>query len=72
MNECIGTFDEETDIVTWKVIKSNIGDPEPGDVLTEPWAWTGLRHRFELLTVIFFLGEIAKDYALGNDYIIQY
>lgn len=67
-----GAFDFEKEIVTFMIPKSLIGNPQPGDKLTDTYAWTGLRFKIDLLTV-FLGGELAKDYAgPGKDYIIQY
>lgn len=71
-HEVEGSFDLENNVVTYKIDKQVIGDPQPGDVLFETDAWTALRFRFDPLN--FFLGgEIAKDWAgYGDNYIIEY
>ena len=76
MPECIGVFDQNTDIITWKMLKSNIGNPQKGDVLTntEASAVAG----FPLSFIYFFTGKDYRDFApdnygdYGQDYIIQY
>jgi hypothetical protein len=76
MPECIGVFDQNTDIITWKMLKSNIGNPQKGDVLTntEASAVAG----FPLSFISFFTGKDYRDFApddygdYGQDYIIQY
>jgi len=76
MPECIGIFDQNTDIITWKILKSNIGNPQKGDVLTntESSAVPG----FPLSFIYFFTGKDYRDFApdnygdYGQDYIIQY
>jgi hypothetical protein len=76
MPECIGVFDQNTDIITWKILKSNIGNPQKGDVLTntEASAVAG----FPLSFIYFFTGKDYRDFApddygdYGQDYIIQY
>jgi len=76
MPECIGIFDQNTDIITWKMLKSNIGNPQKGDVLTntEASAVAG----FPLSFIYFFTGKDYRDFApdnygdYGQDYIIQY
>jgi hypothetical protein len=78
--ECDATFNEVTDTIIWEIPKSAIGNPEKGDVLTKTYAWTALRFRHELLTLVFFSGELVKDAApflegvedYGTDYTIQY
>ena len=76
MPECSGIFDQNTDIITWKILKSNIGNPQKDDVLTntEASAVTG----FPLSFIYFFTGKDYRDFAPdnygdhGRDYIIQY
>jgi len=76
MPECSGIFDQNTDIITWKILKSNIGNPEPGDVLTNTDA--SAVAGFPLSFIYFFTGKDCKDFApdnsgnYGRDYIIQY
>jgi hypothetical protein len=68
-----GDFDEENNIVFFKVPKSLVGYPQQGDVLTQTDAWNALRTRMELLTLLSGDGELIKDWAgYGRDYIIQY
>ncbi len=70
--EINGSFDFEKHIIYFAVPKRYIGDPQPGDVLTETNAWTALRFGAEPITV-FFGGELAKDWSgYGKEYIIQY
>jgi hypothetical protein len=64
--ESVGSFDLENNIVTFKMLKEFIGNPQPGDILTKTFAWTALRFTFEPVTVLFG-GELAKDYAPGVD-----
>jgi hypothetical protein len=67
-----GIFDIENDKVIFKISKDVIGNLEPGDILTNTDAWTGLRFKYEALTIPFG-GEVAKDWAgYGSDYVIQY
>jgi len=76
MPECKGVFDQNTDIITWKILKSNIGNPQKGDVLTntESSAVAG----FPLSFIYFFTGKDCRDFApdnygdYGQDYIVQY
>ena len=76
MPECIGVFDQNTDIITWKMLKSNIGNPQKGDVLTntEASAVAGFPFSF----IYFFTGKDYRDFApdavdsYGRDYVIKY
>jgi len=66
------TIDLEKNKITFKIPKNIIGNPESGDVLTETYAWTGLRFISEIFTYLFG-GELVKDTAPdGVDYFIQY
>jgi len=70
--EAGGSFEINNDIVRFQIPKNLIGDPEPGDVLTQTDAWTGLRFIFEPFTIPLG-GEVAKDWAgYGSNYTIQY
>ena len=76
MPECKGVFDQNTDIITWKILKSNIGNPEKDDVLTDTEA--SAVAGFPLSLIYFFTGKDYRDFAPdnygdhGQDYIIQY
>lgn len=80
LHEVGGNYDIENNIVTFKFNKEFIGNPQPGDVLTNTWAWTALRFTNELITLFFSSGELVKDAApfienyddYGQDYIIKY
>lgn len=70
LSDCI--IDDEKNLVTLKIPKNIIGNPNPGDILTYTNAWTGLRFIAEVLTYPFG-GELAEDHtSYGNNYIIQY
>ena len=71
------TYDFEKNIVTFKFSKENIGNPNPGDIITQTYAGSGLRLNFQPLTLLFGSGELVRDSApktgtYGKDYIIQY
>jgi hypothetical protein len=70
--EIDGSIDKENNIITFKIPKDYIGDPKPGDILTNTNAWAGLRFSKEtLFTAV--IGELAKDWTeYGRDYVIQY
>ena len=80
LHEVNGNYNIEDNIVTFKFNKEFIGDPRPGDVLTNTWAWTALRFTNELITLFFSDGELVKDAApfiennddYGMDYVIRY
>lgn len=63
--DCI--IDYEEDIITLKIPKNLIGNPNPGDVLTYTNAWTGLRFISEIC------GDLLEDLSsYGKNYTIQY
>ena len=74
------TYDFNRSIVTFKMDKKYIGNPQPGDLLIRTFAWTALRFNFEPLTLLFGSGELIKDAApflenntdYGRDYVIQF
>jgi hypothetical protein len=74
------TYDFDRNLVTFKMDKQDIGNPQPGDLLIKTYAWTALRFNFEPLTLLFSKGELVKDAApflenntgYGRDYVIQY
>lgn len=74
MPECEGTANQDTNIITWKILKSNIGNPEKDDVLinTKAAAVPGFPTSF----IYFFIGRDVRDFApngqYGLDYVILY
>jgi len=76
MSRCDGTFDHSTNIITWKIPKNSIGNPQQGDVLTntECSAVAG----FPLSLIYLFMGVKDRDFApdehgtYGQNYVIQY
>ena len=76
MYEIDAYFDLEKNIITWNVPKEYIGNPEPGEVLELPFAWNGIRfisdQWVELYVNIFGQSELAKDWAFGEGYTIQF
>ena len=57
------TYDFNSSIVTFKMDKKYIGDPQPGDLLIRTFAWTALRFNYEPLSLLFSDGELVKDAA---------
>jgi len=76
MPECDGTVDRTTNIITWKILKSNIGNPEQGDVLTNTRA-AAVPSGYSSF-IYFFTNRDYRDFApntqdeYGLDYVIQY
>lgn len=82
-----GTYDFDTGIITWKIPKTNIGNLEKDDVLTETWSNAFRRlgfigrigfTRYILDSIIFrIFGNNMWDYApekgtYGRNYTIEY
>ena len=69
-------FNHETNIITWTIPKEYIGNPISGEILELPFAWNGIRFIsdtwIQLFMKLFGDSEIAKDWAYGHDYTIQY
>ncbi|EMR73909.1 hypothetical protein MBGDN05_00691 [Thermoplasmatales archaeon SCGC AB-539-N05] len=76
MPECEGILDQNTGVITWKILKSNIGNPQKGDVLTHTKA--NAVPGFPVSFIFFFSGRDYRDFApdaigeYGQDYVIQY
>ena len=75
MPECEGTYDVDTNIITWKIFKENIGNPQEDSVLTKTRASAVLG--FPLSLLLFFIVDY-RDFApniiteYGKDYILNY
>jgi len=70
-----GSFDLEAGVITWKVLKSCIGNPQPGDVITQSLAFTAQRiSKIGLIP----LGNLFRSFCdatnpdESEDYVIQY
>jgi hypothetical protein len=76
MPECVGIFDIENGVMTWKIPKNTIGNPQHGDVLTNTKA--NAVPGFPLSFLYFVLHLDYRDFApnnvgeYGRDYIVQY
>jgi hypothetical protein len=76
MPRCEGIFDIKDGIMTWKIPKSTIGNPQAGDVLTNTRA--NAVPGFPLSFLYFILHLDYRDFApnvyneYGRDYIIKY
>ncbi len=70
-----GSFDLETGIITWRIHKSCMGDPQPGDVLTQSYVFTAQRiSKLGLIPLrrLFRSFSDSTDSLESEDYIIQY
>ena len=75
MPECEGIFDIDKSVITWKILKENIGNPQKDSVLTK----TRVSAVFGFpICFILFLFVDCRDFApsiiteYGRDYIINY
>ena len=64
MPECDGTADRTTNVITWKILKSNIGNPEQGDVLTNTRAAAVPSGYASFM--YFFTGRDFRDFDMDN------
>jgi len=73
---CEGDIDTEKGIINWKIPKSTIGNPQPGDILTNTKA--NAVPGFPISFLYFLLQFDYRDFApdsyneYGQDYIIEY
>jgi len=87
LSQINGSYNFDTGVITWKIPKTVIGNPQKGDVLTDTWSNAfrrlGVIGRIGFTRVILdqviyqILGNNMWDYApelgsYGNDYTIQY
>ena len=75
MPECQGIYDLDKSIITWKIFKENIGNPQKDSVLTKTRASAVLGFPSSFLLFLFvdyrdFAPNNISEY--GKDYIIQY
>ena len=76
MPRCEGTFDQSSDIITWKISKNNIGNPKQGNVLTNTECSAVAGFPFSILYLI--MGVKDRDFVpdeygtYGENYIIKY
>ncbi len=76
MPECQGAIDQDKNIITWKILKSDIGNPQKDDVLTNTRA--AAVPGFPISFVYYFLRLDFRDFApreqgtYGLNYVIQY
>lgn len=72
-----GVFDVREDIITWKIHKDCIGNPQPGEVLTRSYIFTAHRISKVGLIPVFFIPfsyelSDATEPSESQDYIVQY
>jgi len=75
MPECEGIYDVDNNIITWKILKENIGNPQKDGVLTKTRASAVLGFPLNLLLFLVidyrdFAPSVITEY--GKDYIINY
>jgi len=64
-----GSYDLQSDVITMKIQKSKIGDPQPGDILTNTYALAWQKIVFGWIP---WFVDYAPNRGYGRDYIIQY
>jgi hypothetical protein len=67
------SFDKDHDLVTFKIPKKFIDDPQPGEMLTRTRVASTITTTSGYLLDFILVGDIAPDHqASGKDYVIQY
>lgn len=85
MLPCEGYLDYEDNIITWKIPKENIGNPNKGDILEKPWAKSCFSGIYGIISFIRYIPILGRDLAptftdqdglnrfeYGRDYVIKY
>jgi hypothetical protein len=74
MPRCDGIFDIEDTVITWKIPKSNIGNPQPGEVLTKTKAYAvpGFPTSFLYYIFQYDFRDWAPNIDYGMNYIIKH
>ena len=72
-----GVFDVDDDTITWKIHKDCIGDPQPGEALTDSYIFTAHRISKVGLIPVFFIPfsfELSDSTpsSESQDYVIKY
>lgn len=68
-----GSFDLDTGIIKWKILKNCVGDPQPGDSLTTPYSFSAQRiSKLGLIPLWFIFGSFADGTPYGTTYIVQF
>ena len=68
-----GSFDIATGIITWKIIKNCVGNPQPRDRLTTPYSFSAQRiSKLGLIPFWFIFGSFADGTDYGTDYTVQF
>jgi hypothetical protein len=85
MKSCDGNIDIEMGLITWKIPKINIGNPDVGDILREPWSKSCFSGIYGIMSFLRYIPILARDLAptytdedglsrfeYGREYIIKY
>jgi hypothetical protein len=68
-----GSFDLDTSIITWKILKNCVGDPQPGDSLTTPFGFSAQRiSKLGLIPFWVLFGSFADGTSEGTTYIVEF
>ena len=75
MPTCDFNIDKDSMIITWKILKNNIGNPEQGDVLYDTEAQSCFFSNFGLMSFLRYFSmfqDLAPFGGYGANYTIQY
>jgi hypothetical protein len=73
INFISASFDKENNLVTFKIPKNLIGNPQPGDILTRTRAGSAISTASGYILDFYFALDVAPNYqASGKNYIIQF
>ena len=74
MPECGSIMDKNNNIMTWKILKTNIGDPQPGYILTKTQASAVASFPMSIFDPFIDMRDFAPNDTneYGKDYTIQY
>ena len=74
--DCEGSYSLDNGIITWKIDKDNIGNPQPGEILTKTWSNAfkrigllgriGLTRTYIDTIILNIFGKSLWDYAPNN------
>jgi len=67
-----GTYDIFSKIITWKIDKTLIGNPEPGETLSDTRSFAALESAKEMGASKILFPDYAPDEGFGKEYTIQF
>ena len=71
-NNVEGDYDVINGTIIWKIPKTLIGNPEPGDIIIDTWAFGGFEPSYLIGGGFVLFADYAPNKGYGNNYVIQY